>query len=151
MEPATTMPADGSADLATIAARFTEVWARPDPDRLVALLDPGVRLLQPVTSELRGKEAARRDFARLLRWLPDLHGVIDSSAGSGDTLLVAWHLRFTLARRPRSISIVDRIVVRGGLIVEREAYFDSLRFFLMVLASPSEWLGYARYRGFLPG
>jgi ketosteroid isomerase-like protein len=145
---ATTRPDD---ELSTMAARFTEAWAHPEPDRLVALLDPDVRLLQPVTPELRGKEAARREFTRLLRWLPDLHGVIDSTAGTGDTLLVAWHLRFTLARRPRSISIVDRIVVRGGVIVEREAYFDSLRFLLLVLASPSEWIGYARYRGFLPG
>jgi ketosteroid isomerase-like protein len=149
MENASTTRPD--ADLSTIAARFTEVWAHPDPDRLVALLDPDVRLIQPVTPEIRGKEAARRDFARLLRWLPDLHGVIDTTAGTGDTLLVAWHLRFTLARRPRAISIVDRIVVRGGRIVEREAYFDSLRFFLLVLASPSEWRGYARYRGLLPG
>ena len=45
---------------------------------------------------------------------------------------------------------MDRIVHRDGLIAEREAYFDSLRFLLATLGRPSAWLGYLRYRGVLP-
>ncbi|MGH7802871.1 MAG: nuclear transport factor 2 family protein [Candidatus Binatia bacterium] len=136
--------------LATIARRFMEEWARPNADRLVELLHPDARLTQPVTPEIRGKEAARREFTRLLQWLPDCAGEVDAIAANGDTLLIAWRLRFTVGGRPYELRIVDRIVGRDGLIVEREAYFNSLHFFLTVLRRPSAWLGYLRYRGYLP-
>jgi hypothetical protein len=138
-------------DLATIASRFIEVWAKPDADRLVALLTDDVRLLQPVTPPLLGKEAARQDFRRLLRWLPDMRGEIDAIAARDDTLMIAFRLVFTLGGAPYELRCVDRIVGRGSLICEREAYFDSIRFFLAVLRRPSSWLGYLRYRGYLPG
>lgn len=140
---------DGEA--AAFVARFAEAWAHPKVERFVAMLASDVLLLQPVTPVVRGREAARREFGRLLRWLPDLAGVVDGWGASGDTVLVAWRLGFTLGRAPFELRIVDRLVVRGGLIVEREAYFDSLRFFLATLGRPSAWLGYARYRGYLPG
>jgi ketosteroid isomerase-like protein len=81
---------------------------------------------------------------------PDLVGTVDRWAAEGDTVLVAWRLRFTLGRRPFELRLVDRIVHRDGLIVEREAYFDSLRFLLATLRRPSAWGGYLRYRGYLP-
>ena len=52
----------------------TRAWAAPAVDRFVALLHPDVRLLQPVTKPMVGREAARREFARLLRFLPDMRG-----------------------------------------------------------------------------
>jgi ketosteroid isomerase-like protein len=142
---------EAPGELADVAARFTAAWAAPAVDRFVAMLAPDVRLLQPVTPTVVGRDAARREFARLLHWLPDLRGVVDAWSASGCTLLVAWRLGFTLGRGPFELRIVDRIVVRQGLIVEREAYFDSLRFLLAVLVRPGTWWGYARYRGYLPG
>ena len=136
-------------DLATIASRFIEIWAKPDPDRLVSLLTDDVRLLQPVTPPLLGKEAARRDFQRLLRWLPDMRGEIDAIAARDDTLMIAFRLVFTLGGAPYELRCVDRIVGRGALICEREAYFNSLGFLVAVLRRPSSWLGYLRYRGYL--
>jgi len=118
----------------------------------MALLHPQVRLLQPVTPPVLGREKAREEFARLLRWLPDLHGTVDSWAvGSDGHLLIAWRLAFTLGRSAYELRIVDRIVVADGLIREREAYFDSLGFLLATLLRPSAWLGYLRYRAYLPG
>ncbi len=130
---------------------FAAAWSRPSVDGFIAMLAPEVRLLQPVTPPVIGREAARREFARLLRWLPDLHGTIDEWAVAGETVLIAWRLHFTLGRRPFELRLVDRLVARDGLIVEREAYFDSLRFLLATLARPSAWSGYLRYRGYLPG
>jgi ketosteroid isomerase-like protein len=115
------------------------------------MLAPDVRLLQPVTPTVVGQDAARREFTRLLRWLPDLRGVVDHWGSDGDTVLIAWRLRFTLGHGPFELRIVDRIVAHDGLIVEREAYFDSLRFLLATLVRPSAWGGYLRYRGYLPG
>lgn len=136
---------------AEFVARFAAAWERPDLDRFMAMMAPEVRLLQPVTPAVHGAPAARREFGRMLRWLPDLRGTVDSWSARGDTVLIAWRLAFTLGRGPFELRIVDRLVVQDGLIVEREAYFDSLRFMLATLRRPSAWLGYARYRGHLPG
>lgn len=138
-------------DVTAVAQEFAEVWARPDLDRFMALLHPDVLLLQPVTTPVRGKAAARREFGRMMHWLPDLCGTVDHWSASGPNLLIAWRLGFTLGRSPFELRIVDRIVVRDGCIAEREAYFDSLRFMLATIARPSAWLGYLRYRGYLPG
>lgn len=136
---------------AALVRRFAAAWAAPDLETFMAMLAPDVRLLQPVTPVVAGKDAARREFGRLLRWLPDLRGTVDAWGGSGDTVLIAWRLTFTLGRAPFTLRIVDRIVARAGLIVEREAYFDSLRFLLATLRRPTAWAGYLRYRGYLPG
>ncbi len=133
-----------------VVAGFTRAWASPQLERFMELLHPDVRLLQPVTKPILGREAARKEFARLLRWLPDLCGTIDLSAIRGDVALIAWRLEFTLGRRRVELRIVDRLVVEEGLIREREAYYDSLALMLTLLREPRAWPGYWRYRGFLP-
>jgi len=138
-------------DAATFVRRFADAWATPRVERFVSMLAPDVVLLQPVTPAVHGRDAAAREFGRLLRWLPDLAGVVDEWAATGDTVMIAWRLRFTLGTAPFELRLVDRLVVRDGRIVEREAYFDSLRFLLATLARPRAWLGYLRYRGHLPG
>ncbi len=144
-------PLESREDPIDFVRRFTEAWARPQLERFVAMLAPDVKLTQPVTPPVIGREAARREFARLLHWLPDLHGIVDSWAASGETVLIAWRLCFTLGGKPYELRIVDRILARDGAVAEREAYFDSLRFFLATVARPAAWIPYLRYRGFLPG
>jgi len=144
-------PIDPDPAAAELVRQFADAWARPQVDRFIALLAPDVRLLQPVTPPIVGREAARREFARMLKWLPDLQGTVDEWSASGDTVLIAWRLRFTLGGAPFELRIVDRIVARDGLIAEREAYFDSLRFMLATIMRPAAWTGYLRYRGYLGG
>ena len=139
-----------SADTARVIDGFARAWASPEIERFMALLHPDVILLQPVTKPIRGRDAAREEFTRLLGWIPDLRGTVDHAAADGDTALIAWRLRFTLGPRPVELRIVDRIVVDGGLIREREAYYDSLDLMSRLLARPSAWLGYLRYRRYLP-
>lgn len=133
-----------------VVAGFTRAWAEPDLDRFMALLHPDVTLLQPVTKPIRGRDAARVEFARLLSWLPDLRGTVDRSAVDGDVALVAWRLVFGLGGRPYELRIVDRLVVADGLIFVREAYYDSLALMIELLRRPRAWPGYWRYRGYLP-
>lgn len=142
-------PGASATEVADVARRFTDAWAAPEVDRFVALLAPDVLLLQPVTPRIVGRDAARAEFARLLRWLPDLRGTVDHWAATGSTLLIAWRLGFTVGRKRLELRIVDRIVVRDGSIAEREAYFDPLPLLLAVLLRPRSWPGYLRYRGFL--
>jgi len=138
-------------DTRTVVEHFTKAWAKPRVETFVELLHPDVRLLQPVTKPILGREAARAEFTRLLRWLPDLCGTVDRSAIDADVALIAWRLRFTLGRAPFELRIVDRLVVADGLIREREAYYDSLGLMIVLLRRPSAWPGYWRYRGYLPG
>ena len=139
------------SELQSVAERFASAWAEPQVERFIALLHPDVRLLQPVTKPIVGREAARKEFARLLAWLPDLRGTVDRTAIQAETVLIAWRLRFTLGHAPYELRIVDRIVVADGLIREREAYYDSLGLMIALLGRPSAWVGYWRYRGYLPG
>lgn len=138
-------------EVRTVVEQFTYAWANPQVDRFIELLHPDVCLLQPVTKPIRGREAARAEFAKLLGWLPDLRGTVDHSAVCEDLALIAWRLVFTLGRRPFELRIVDRLVVADGLIREREAYYDSLGLMIELLRRPTAWPGYWRYRGFLPG
>lgn len=138
------------AEMRAVAERFAAAWADPQLDRFIELLHPDVRLLQPVTRPIVGRQAARQEFARLLAWLPDLRGAVDRTAMHEDTVLIAWRLRFTLGNGPYELRIVDRIVVADALIREREAYYDSLGLMIELLRRPSAWLGYWRYRGHLP-
>lgn len=142
---------DVSGDQRWVAERFIEAWDRPELERFLALLHNDVVLLQPVTPTVRGKDAARQEFSCLLEWLPDLRGEVDGWAiDSAGQLLVHWRLRFTLGHSPFELRIVDRLVIRDRLIIEREAYFDSVRFLVATLTRPSAWAGFLRYRGLLP-
>jgi ketosteroid isomerase-like protein len=132
-----------------MARLFEKAWARPRVDDFMALLHPDVVLEQPVTPTIRGIEAARRDFARLLQWLPEAVGTVHGWAASGDTLFVEWVLRARLGGAPLEVPMVDRIVVRDALIVHRTAFFDSARVMRAVSTRPSSWTGFLRYRGLL--
>ena len=139
------------SDVAAVVAGFTEAWAHPELERFMALLHADVRLLQPVTKPIVGREAARAEFRKLLAWLPDLRGTVDHAATHGDVALIAWRLGFGLGGRPYELRIVDRIVVADGLIREREAYYDSLALMIALLGRPAAWAGYWRYRGYVSG
>jgi hypothetical protein len=142
-------PAARESEVRAVIEGFARAWANPSLECFMELLHPDVLLLQPVTKPIRGREAARGEFARLLSWLPDLHGTVDRSAIDGELALIAWRLAFTLGRDPAELRIVDRIVVADGLIREREAYYDSLGLMITLLRRPSAWRGYWRYRGYL--
>lgn len=133
-----------------VVERFAAAWANPNLDRFMELLHPDVVLLQPVTKPIRGRDAARTEFARLLHWLPDLRGTVDQTAVRDALALIAWRLVFSLGGRPYELRIVDRLVVSDGLIREREAYYDSLQLMIALIGRPRGWPGYWRYRGFLP-
>jgi ketosteroid isomerase-like protein len=138
------------ADVQAVIDGFTAAWAHPDLDRFMALLHPDVLLLQPVTKPIHGRDAARAEFAKLLGWLTDLRGTVDHTAATGNVALIAWRLAFTLGGKPYELRIVDRLVIEDGLIREREAYYDSLGLMIALLGRPIGWLGYWKYRGFLP-
>jgi ketosteroid isomerase-like protein len=144
-------PMSDPSGVRSLVEGFTAAWAKPSADGLAAMCTEDVRLEQPVTPIVVGREATRREFARVLRWLPDLHGVVDEWGVSDGSVMIAFRLRCTLGGKPFEIRVIDRIVERGGLVAERKAYYDSLSFMIETLRRPRAWLGYLRYRGYLPG
>jgi len=129
-----------------MAEAFEAGWAAPTAERLVALLHEDIVLLQPQLPPIRGKAAARAEFRRLFRWLPGTSGVVDRTVSAPGIAMIEWRLTFPIGRGGTTIPIVDRLLVRDGLIVERAAYFDQTPILLAVGARP--WLlpGFARYR-----
>jgi hypothetical protein len=137
--------------VAHVAARFTELWAHPQLDGFIELLHPDVRLCQPLTPPIIGRAAAREEFARLFRMLPDLNGTVDHWGADGNFLMIAWRLRATWGKGSLyEWPIADHIRVQDRLIIERRALFDPLGVFVAMLrGGPSAWLSYARYRGYV--
>jgi len=145
------MSAPGAATSPTVpdAARFVEqfadAWAGPHPDRLLDLLQPEVRLVQPLFGLTTGRTTAQASFfGPLFRFLPDLHLEVDRWSAVGDTVFIEWTAGATLAGRPFRWSGVDRFVLAQGRAVERVAYFDALPLLGAVLRHPSSWPAFWR-------
>lgn len=128
--------------------RFADAWAAPSPDGFEALFCPDVRLVQPLLPEARGIPAASATLGRLFRMMPDAHGEVLASRGSGDEVFIELRLMGTFGGRPLHWDLVDRITLRDGLIAERVSYFDPLPLILAAAFRPRGW---PRLRSLLPG
>jgi len=123
---------------------FADYWSRPNTARLAELLTDDVVLRQPLAAPTHGIAAARAEFDRIFRWLPDLTGKVDASCASGDRVFIEFRLRATLVGRPLEWPVVDRFTLRGARACERVSYFDSLPLVGKVLGRPSSWWGWWR-------
>jgi ketosteroid isomerase-like protein len=124
---------------------FAALWAKPDADALVAQLHEDVVLRQPNCPDLFGKAAAHAEFRRLLRWLPNLHGVVIRAVDENTVVFIEWEIRIPVGNHEIAIPAIDRFLFKDDLVIERHAYFDQVRLILAVLKHPSLWLGYLRY------
>jgi ketosteroid isomerase-like protein len=133
-------------------AGFAEGWRAPSgPDAFVAhfrpLLAPDIRLIQPQVPTVVGHRAFAEEFVRpLFALIPDLHGEVERWAARKDGLYIELTLSGTLAGRPLSWRACDRLILRDGMAVERESYFDSLPLLLAVATTPRVWPRYVRLR-----
>jgi predicted SnoaL-like aldol condensation-catalyzing enzyme len=130
----------------SFADEFAAAWSAPTPERLARLLHEDVVLRQPHRPTIHGKAAAIRDFTQLLAWLPTLHGRVVRSAASGEFVFIEWQLRIPVGDAVIVVPAVDRFRLESGLVRERVVYYDQAGFMLAVLAHPSLWAGYVRYR-----
>ncbi len=140
-----------SDELARVAEAFTYVWANPNINRFMELLHPDVRLTQPLSAPIYGKPAARREFEAMFRLYPDLCGEVDHWSADGDFLMIAWRLRATIGRNLHEWRIADHIRVKDGLIIERDALYDSVSLMGKIFrAGPRAWIKSAKLLGYLP-
>jgi hypothetical protein len=124
--------------------RFGDAWARPTAEGLAGLCHPEVRLVQPMMPAMRGRPEAARGFAELLARVPDLRGEVVRWSGAGELVFIELTLTGTLARRPFSWTVADRILLEDGLVRERISYFDPLPLLFESLKAPRTWPGFVR-------
>jgi hypothetical protein len=134
------------AEQADFVQRFAEVWANPSPDRLLGLLHPEVRLVQPVEGEINGHAEVREFWDRLFALMPDLRGEVLRWAGSEDLLLIEERLYGTLGGRPVEWVTADHIRLEDGLVRERIARFDPTPLLAATIRAPRSWPQFVRGR-----
>ncbi|MFI4989523.1 MAG: nuclear transport factor 2 family protein [Solirubrobacterales bacterium] len=133
-------------------AGFAEGWrARRGPSAFVAhfrqLLAEDVRLTQPQLPTIVGYADFERRFVRpLFALIPDLHGEVERWAAREDTLYIELTLRGTLGRRELAWRVCDRILLRDGLAVERESYYDPTPLLAALARTPRSWPRFVRLR-----
>jgi ketosteroid isomerase-like protein len=119
--------------------RFERAWSRSKAEELLALLTEDVVLIQPGVPSTSGKAAAREQFSRLLRMIPDLHVIVHRWAAREETVFIEFTLVGTFGGRELSWPAVDCFLLRDGLAAERISYFDSTPLLLRILTRPRGW------------
>jgi ketosteroid isomerase-like protein len=144
---------NGTATISAAGAwveMFAEGWANPvDADTFCDHFDPwfqpDVRMIQPSIRPVVGRQAFREEFARpLFELVPDLHGIVESWAASGDVVYIELRLEGTVGRRAFTMHTCDRITLRDGKAIERVAYLDPAPLVKAVARSPRAWPRFLR-------
>jgi ketosteroid isomerase-like protein len=150
MESATDTRTAAKRDAAAWVEVFTAGWSDPvDADTFTDHFEPwfapDVRMIQPNVAPVVGIEGFREEFARpLFDLVPDLHGVVEGWASSGDTVYIELRLEGTIGRRSFEMHTCDRIKLRDGKATERFAYLDPTPLLKAMLASPRTWPKFVR-------
>ena len=132
---------------AAFVERFADAWARPERgDRLLPLLHPDVRLVQPLEGEVRGLEAVGAMWDRTFGLIPDLSGEVLRWAERDGFLVIELRLSGTLGGRRVEWITSDHIRLEDGLVRERVAHFDPTPLVGAVLRSPRLWPRFVRQR-----
>lgn len=137
------------AEASDFVERFASAWGRSDLDALMALLAGDVVLVQPMLRKVTGKAACREEFARLFALIPDLRARVHRWAARGEIVFIEFTLSGTLGGAEVSWPVVDRFLLRDGLVAERVSYFDSLPLGMEFLKRPRAWRRLLR-SGFRP-
>lgn len=123
--------------------RFTENWANPQPDRWLEqyrdLLDPQVRLIQPLAPPAQGFDEFKTLFDGIFALIPDLRGKVERWSATGDEVYIELTLSGTLGGKPIAWRACDRCTMRDGLVVERESYWDPTPVLAAAALRPKAW------------
>lgn len=125
---------------AAFVPEFARCWADPDLDSFCEILQPDVRLLQPIQPAAVGHDGFREAFAQLFALVPDLVGHVEGWSFRGDTVYIELALLCTLGGRALELRTCDRIDLRDGKVAEREAYIDLTPLLLALVRSPKVWV-----------
>ena len=119
--------------------RFAEAWSGSDISRFEALWTDDIVLVQPMMPTTVGKAACREAFTGLFRLMPDLRATVHRWGATRDGVLIEFTLSGTFGGRPLSWPVVDRILLRDGLVAKRVSYFDTAPLVAKMLMRPRGW------------
>jgi SnoaL-like domain len=145
-----TPAAGGTEAVQAWVLAFAEGWRAPASaeafaDHFEPWFDPHIRLIQPQLPTLVGHQAFRERFARpLFALIPDLAGRVERFAIGADFAYIELTLCGTLGGGPIAWRVCDRSTLRGGLVVERESYFDPTPLLRAILTRPRAWPALSR-------
>jgi hypothetical protein len=126
---------------------FAHAWQAPKQrlERMLVLFDERVVLDSPtVPPRIVGRNAARQSFHRILRALPDLAAVLHHWQRREPYLYIDMSFEASIGGRLVKWPNVDRVHFRGGIAVERIAYFDPQPVHRAFLRNPKGWSQFAR-------
>jgi SnoaL-like protein len=141
---------DSASAAEAFVTAFTEGWRAPSEgdafaDHFEPWFSPDVRMIQPQLAPVVGLRAFREDFVRpLFELIPDLHGIVEGWAASGDVIYIELRLEGTVGRRRVTMRSVDRITLRDGKVVERVANLDPTPLVAAVVRTPTVWPRFVR-------
>jgi hypothetical protein len=118
----------------TAAAEFVDFFAAgwaigaADRERFYAhfreRFHPQARLLQPIVPPIGGPDPLPEAFGPVFDLVPDLAAEVVRWGETADGVMIELAMRGTLGGRRLEWTLVDRIVLEGGMVRERQAYFD---------------------------
>jgi hypothetical protein len=125
--------------------RFAAGWRTPEPHAWDDLLAADVELSQPLLRDGHSRSAWHGEVARLLAFIPDLHGEVLRWAGRGDTLFIELELRGTAGGKPVSFRAVDRLTLGDeATVVRRDSFFDPIPLAATLARRPRAWMRWWR-------
>jgi hypothetical protein len=87
-------------------------------------MHPDTVLIQPIAPPARGPHALQDLFGPLFKAIPDLRGELQRWGETVDGVFIELTLSGHLGGKPLDWTVVDRIILEGGMIRERRSYFD---------------------------
>jgi SnoaL-like domain len=106
-------------------ARFTEIWADPQPERFPELFHPDGWLLHPGMSEPLSAHDVVAYITGVKAGAPDLRLDVSDWAASGNLLYVSWTMSASIDGQAISWIGADRCALRGDRAESITAFFDT--------------------------
>ncbi len=113
------------ADAHALVERFAAMWAKPDLGSMERLMHADTRNLIPPMTQPADRAGVLAHFSEVLRQLPDLWIEVIRWAPTGDTVMLEWCARATVAGQALSWTGVDRFRIRGERMYEAHVYWDT--------------------------
>ena len=115
----------GASEASEFAARWLPTWTGGDPEPLLAFYADDAFYSDPAVPDgVRGKEALREYFGKLLGTYPDWVWTHTGSTPIENGFLNHWHAEIPLAGEMVACDGVCTVHLREGLIERNEVYFD---------------------------
>lgn len=117
---------DRNKAIRALAQRIVDVTIANDDEGMFALYSPDIESVEADNPPMVGVDALRQKFASWRQMVSDAAFVPRSIAADGDTIVIEWQGKVTLAASGRMAEMNEVAVhqIRNGKIVKERFYYD---------------------------